>query len=130
MPKLFFLCLCFSLLLTSCGSMFDVTGRGAKDKKVFYDVKSNAVTCTYKKPMSSVYIRQRKNDSTLTYVEIRLDTPVNFITLPLPKDSIALYNSYIWIHLQDDHWRSIFHIDITKELLQKKQKIWSRFTDH
>ncbi|WP_460553218.1 hypothetical protein [Ferruginibacter profundus] len=130
MYKLFTLSLCFLVLLSSCGGIFDATGRGAKDKRVYYDVKNNTITCTYKTPIGSVYIRQRKNDSTLTYAAVPIDSATHVVTLPLSKDSLALYNSYIWIHLQDAHWRSIFHIDITKELLQQKQKIFSRYTDH
>jgi hypothetical protein len=130
MHKLFSIPLSVLLLLTSCSTMFDVTGKGAKDKSIYYDVKANAVISTYKKPFSSVYIRQRKNDSTLTYVAIPVDTALNIIAIPLPKDSMALYNSYIWINLQGDHWRMIYHIDITKVLMEKKAKIYSRFTSH
>ena len=121
---------CAMLLLEGCGSMFDIAGKGSKDKKIFYDVATNRIISNYKSPISSFYTWKHKKDSTRWYERTAMDTATNIIVIPELKDSIAYYGYQISLHLQDDHWRMMYHIDITQALVQKKKKIYSRFTSH
>jgi hypothetical protein len=130
MFKLLFSLLGALLLFAGCGSMFDITGRGSKDRKIYYDVKTNEIISTYKAPISSMYIWKRKKDNSYLADRLEFDQPLTEIKLPILKDSIAFYNFEISLHLQDDHWRMMYHIDITRELVEKKKKIYSRFTSH
>jgi len=130
MLKSFFSLLSLLILLTGCGTMFDIYGRGSKDRKIYYDVQTNTIINTYKTPISSIYIWKRKKDNSYTADRIVFDQPTNNIQLRVLKDSLSFYNFELSLHLQDDHWRMMYHIDITRDLVEKKKKIYSRFTSH
>lgn len=118
------------LFCAGCGSMFDFSGRGSKDKSIYYDVASNSIISKYKNPVTSIYTWKHKKDSTRSYERREFDEPLKVIIIPELKDSIAYYDYQISLHLQDEHWRMMFHIDITQQLVQKKKRIYSRFTSH
>lgn len=117
-------------LLAGCGSMFDVTGRGSLDRSIYYDVATNQVINTNKTSINSIYFSKLKNDSVYTRERISLDEPTDTLLIPVIKDSIAFYSFSVSIHLSGDHWRMQQHLDITPELVQKKRRIYSRFTSH
>jgi len=119
------------LLLCSCGlPMFDVAGKGTKDRTIYYNIATNEIISNYKNPMTSVYVWKNKNDSSRGSEKIVFDTPTYKIILPILKDSVALYDLSVYIQLKGDHWRETYHIDVTKKLVAKKGKIYSRYTSH
>lgn len=118
------------MLLTGCGSMFDFTGRGTIDRKIYYDVKTNMIINTYSTPINSFYLRKYKNDSTYFTEVVELDKPLYKFSLPILRDSLAYYDFGLSIHMLHDHWRMMHHLDITKEGVVNKEKIFSRFTSH
>jgi hypothetical protein len=110
--------------------MFDFTGKGSLDTKIYFDVVKNEIVSNYRAPISSIYFWKYKNDSTYTMERVVFDTPAVSLTLPNLKDSLDFYDFQVSVHLQDDHWRMMHHITITKQLAEKKKRIYSRFTSH
>jgi len=117
-------------LLTGCGTMFDISGKGSLDKKIYYDVQTNQVINTYPTSINSIYFSRSKNDSTFKMDRIVLDEPTDTLLIPVLKDSIAFYDFHISVYLSGDHWRMQHHLDISEALVRKKRKIYSRFTSH
>ncbi len=130
MYKLLLPFLITTLLLTACIPMLDFAGKGSRDRNIYYDVKANEIINTYKTPINSIYIWKYQGDSSRGTVHIEFVEPVSTLKLPLLQDSINFYDFEVSIHLKDDHWRMMHHIGITKKLVEKKQKIYSRFTSH
>jgi len=130
MYKLVLTFLISMLLLTGCGSMFDASGRGSRDRKIYYDVRTNEIINTYRAPINSMYIWKYIGDSSRGVQRIEFADPVSKLKMPMLQDSIGVYHFKISIHLKDDHWRMMHHIDVTKKLVEKKQKIYSRVTSH
>ena len=128
------------IFFVSCGlPMFDIPGKGSLNKHVYYDVASNQVISKYNDSISSIilwkYTDQYKwnsgddNDSTFSAEEIPAPA-TNTFTIPKLKDSIAYYDFEVAINFKNDHWRMIYHLNIDREKVKKKQKIYSRFTSH
>jgi hypothetical protein len=120
------------IILAGCGAipMLDFAGKGSLDKKIYYDVNTSTIISTYKSPINSFYLWKSKNDSTYSTEKVILEEPATALTIPGLKDSLSFYDFQISLHLLDDHWRMMHHLDLTKELVEKKQKIYSRFTSH
>ncbi len=50
--------------------MFDLTGSGSLDKKIYYGVATNKIINTYKAAISSMYFWKHKNDAAYTMERI------------------------------------------------------------
>ena len=126
------------MLFVSCGiPMFDFAGRGSLNKNIYYDVASNQIVSKYKDTISSItlwkYTDQYKwnsgSDSDYFAEEIPPPGTTSF-TIPKLKDSIAYYDFEVAINFKNDHWRMMYHLNIDREKVKMKQKIYSRFTSH
>ena len=119
------------LIFPSCGiPLLDFAGRGSLYKKIYYDVTSNQIISNKEGTISSMMLWKFANDSTYTREEL---IPLPFkksFTIPKLRDSIAFYDFEVSIHFENDHWRMMYHLNIDKELVKKKPKIYSRFTSH
>jgi len=117
-------------LLTGCGSLLDINGRGSPDRSIYYDVETNQIINTNKTSINSIYFSKLKNDSTYAMERIGFAEPTDTLLIPVIKDSLAFYSFFVSMHLSGDHWRMQRHLRITPGLVQKKRKIYSRFTSH
>jgi hypothetical protein len=127
----FFAGILFLVLLTGCSAipMLDFAGKGSQDRDLYYDVASNRIISKYKDPVDDISVWKYKGDSLVRMDRLVVDNSRELV-IPQLKDSLAFYSFQVSVHLENDHWRMMRHLDISKELVLKKEKIYSRFTSH
>ena len=122
----------FLVFLSGCSAlpMLDFAGKGSRDRNMYYEVNTNRIISKYKDPVDHIYIWKYRDDSLIRADRLFFDSSTRQLQIPQLKDSIAFYSFQVSVHLENDHWRMMRHLDINKELVEKKEKIYSRFTSH
>ncbi len=119
-------CLCYG-----CGGLLDIAGKGTVDKSVYYDVAKNEIVSTNDTVLiKSLWFDQVIADNSVFFTRIVLPNASQTVEVPLVKDSVAYCDFIISVNLTGSHWREQNHITITKQLVAKKKKIYSRYTSH
>jgi hypothetical protein len=120
--------------ISSCGSLLDISGRGAKTKCFYLDC------CTMKiiydcgdKGIFKVNVCE-SSDKGKTYTKVLLSKDLpgfpNEWTIPLERDSLKDKYMVVELHLTDTHYRESYYIDIKPGDLATTKKIFARYFSH
>lgn len=128
--------LCVTILLQSCGTMFDISGKGAKEKCLTLYTNTKTIDCTCQdKEIESVKIYYKQNskdnfDNTKASKRFLLNPTVRTFDLPIDKDSSDKIFLEIEIHLTKTYWRESFYFKTKPGDFSRPQKIYSRYFGH
>ena len=119
---------------SGCGTMFDISGRGAKIDCLFLDTGTFDIMyeCGEKK-IESLIIYENKDAKELfgkvIYRE-KFNAPGKRFGLPFHPDSMMNKFIRVEMHLTDSHHRESYYIDIKPGDLGSGKKICSRYFSH
>ncbi|MBC7862247.1 MAG: hypothetical protein IAF38_04680 [Bacteroidia bacterium] len=121
-------------LITSCGSMLDIAGKGAKTKCLYLDTDSlKIVQSCDDRLIFRINVSERSNakdyNGKLIFSEDLKIFSDKFV-LPFNCDSLDKKFLEISIQLTDTHFREIWYINTKPGDLKKKKKISSRYFGH
>lgn len=123
-----------TLFLQSCGSLLDITGKGAKTKCLKLSTDKLTIDCKcIDKQIVTMTIYNNKNSKeifgTKTFDTIFKPT-INSYILPISKDSADKCFLQIEIHLTNSHHRETYYIETKPGDFSKAQNIYSRYFSH
>ncbi len=132
--KLFLILLVIPFLFQSCGSMFDVMGKGAKTQCLSLNTETRTIVCNCEdKQIYSITLYKNKDEKELFGIKtnhfLLNPTAISF-TLPVQKDSLDTCFFQLEIHLTGTHWRESYYIDTKPGDFSKSQTIYSRYFSH
>jgi hypothetical protein len=122
------------LLLSSCGSLLDISGKGAKTKCLYFDCSSMKVvySCDDRQLWRVVLYENKthKAYSGKLLLEKKLEPFASEWTLPFDRDSLA--GKYLQLDLQitDSHPRESYSILINPGDLSSGKKIPAYYFSH
>lgn len=120
-------------ILYSCGSNFDILGKGKKASCLYVDIDEmklkNSCNDT---TMRVIDIENRDRDTSVTIFYKRYENigGVWSLDLPISRDSLLKGKYYFYIRLWNSEHREAFHIDTSPKVWEKGKRAYARFTYH
>jgi hypothetical protein len=123
-----------TVFVASCGSLLDISGRGAKTNCLTLSTNKLSIDCNCaEKQIKSIAIYRNKslkeNFGTKIH-DILIEPTVNSFPLPINKDSSNLCFFQIEIHLTNSHHREAYYIVTKPGDFLKAKKIYARYFSH
>jgi hypothetical protein len=126
--------LIITIILQSCGSLLDFSGKGAKTKCSALSTDKLTINCNCTdKQISTMTVYNNKNSKenfgvkTLDFV---FNPAINVFSLPISKDTADKIFLQIEIHLTNSHYRESYYIETKPGDFSKDRKIYSKFISH
>ncbi len=123
-----------TVFVASCGSLLDISGRGAKTNCLTLSTDKLSIDCNcVDKQIKSITIYRNKsskeNFGTKTH-DILIEPTGNSFPLPINKDSADLCFLQIEIHLTNSHHREAYYIVTKPGDFSKAKKVYARYFSH
>jgi len=126
-------CMAGMLLLSSCGSLLDISGKGARKECLSLDCSD--LRLSYRcddRSLFSVNVSEYQPDGTRkrSLSEDQFSEFTNEFRLPQPKDSLTGKYITLFIRISDSHHREAWYIDLKPGDIEKKKKLSARYFSH
>jgi len=123
-----------TLFLQSCGSLLDVTGKGAKTNCLKLSTDDLTISCNCAdKQIVTMIIYSNKNSKEIfghKTTDFVFNPTINTLKLPISKDSADKKFLQIEMHLTNSHHRESYYIKTKPGDFSKAQNIYARYFSH
>ena len=123
-----------TLFMQSCGSLLDISGKGAKTRCLKLSTDNLIVDCNcVDKQIATMTIYSNKNSKEVFGAKISdasFKPAINTLKLPVSKDSADKSFLQIEIHLTNSHYRESYYIMTKPGDFSKTKNIYARYFSH
>lgn len=132
--EILFTALYILFFLQSCGSLLDLSGKGAKTTCLTLATGTKTITCNCESKQIAritIYKNKQSNESFGPKIlDSVLQTGIGSFQLPFEPEMLDNCYLQIEIHLTDSHWRESYYIDTKPGDFTKPQAITARYFSH